>query len=136
MFVYGTLRPGGFYWDDYCRGRARVVSAARIRGDLFDLPVGYPAAWLEGGGWVRGDVLELDGPGALRRIDGLEGFDPEGPPERNEYDRRRVEAFDSEGGALGPVWAYGMSRERIRAMGGVRIESGAWPPPAMSHPGH
>jgi len=127
VFVYGTLQPGGLYWDRFCEGRVEVVGRARIRGRLYDLPVGYPGVWLEGPGWVRGVVLDLAGPGVLRGIDGLEGFDPEGPVEENEYERRRVEAFDEEGNSLGLVWAYGMSPGRIAGEGGSLVENGVWP---------
>lgn len=127
VFVYGTLQPGGFYWSRFCEGRAEVVGRARVRGHLYDLSVGYPGVWLDGAGWVWGVLLELAGPRVLQAIDGLEGFDPNRPAEQNEYERRRVEAFDEEGNSLGRVWVYGMSPKRIGEMGGCLLEDGIWP---------
>ncbi len=127
VFVYGTLQPGGFYWGRFCEGRAEVVGRAWIRGSLYDLPVGYPGVWLDGPGRVRGVVLDLAGPQVLRGIDGLEGFDPEGPADENEYERRRVEAFDEADNSLGFVWAYGMSPGKIAEENGSLVENGIWP---------
>ena len=126
VFVYGTLKPGGLYWPRFCEGRVCAVREARVRGCLFDLDLGYPALRLGGSEWVRGVVLDLAGPEVLRGIDRLEGFEPGRDEDRNEYTRRRAEAFDPGGGALGPVWTYEMAADKIEAAGGRRIPDGVW----------
>jgi len=127
VFVYGTLQPGGLYWDRFCEGRVEVVGPAKVPGTLYGLPAGYPALSLEGEGWVHGVILELDSADTLAGIDGLEGFRPGRPSEENEYDRRKVEAFDGNGSPLGPVWTYAMDLGRIKQAGGRFIESDSWP---------
>ena len=126
VFVYGTLRPGGFYWKDFCEGRVARAQRARARGRLFALPVGYPAARFGGEEWIRGHVLELTDEDALVGFDRLEGFRPGRSPAENEYERRRVEIFDEEGRSLGKVWAYEMEARRIAEAGGVEIPEGRW----------
>lgn len=127
VFVYGTLKPGGYYWDRFCEGKVERWWPARIHGEIYDLPVGYPAAFLGGEGWIVGVILELTNRSALVGLDHLEGFDPADPEsDRNEYRRMRVEAWPDSAGQPETVWAYGMSREAIRRSGGVWIESGNW----------
>ncbi len=126
VFVYGTLKPGGLYWPGFCEGRVRAVREARVRGRLYGLDPGYPALRLGGSEWVRGVVLDLADPGVLRGIDRLEGFEPGRDEQRNEYTRRRVEAFDPGGGSLGPVWTYEMDTDKIQASGGRLIPDGVW----------
>lgn len=43
LFAYGTLKRGSWNHDAYCRGYTNVV-AARVQGDLYELPIGFPAA--------------------------------------------------------------------------------------------
>ncbi|MFP4494273.1 MAG: gamma-glutamylcyclotransferase [Puniceicoccaceae bacterium] len=126
VFVYGTLKPGGLYWPRFCAGRVRAVRGARVRGRLYDLDAGYPALRIGGTEWVRGVVLDLAGPEVLRGIDRLEGFEPGRAEDRNEYNRRRTEAFDPGGEALGCVWTYEMDLRRIEASGGRLIPEGVW----------
>lgn len=127
VFVYGTLQPGGLYWQSYCAGRVRSVSAARIHGKLYDLHIGYPGLRLEGEGWVKGCLLELPKPEDLARIDQLEGYDPARSEAANEYIRRRVACFDSFGEILGEAWAYEVSKAELSRCSGTWIESGVWP---------
>ncbi|MFO8027172.1 MAG: gamma-glutamylcyclotransferase family protein [Opitutales bacterium] len=46
VFVYGTLKPGGRYWPEFCEGKVGEPIPAKIRGALYDLHVGYPGLWL------------------------------------------------------------------------------------------
>jgi gamma-glutamylcyclotransferase (GGCT)/AIG2-like uncharacterized protein YtfP len=41
VFVYGTLKQGGRNHPAYCRG-ILAVEPARVLGQLYDLPAGYP----------------------------------------------------------------------------------------------
>ncbi|MGE9290015.1 MAG: gamma-glutamylcyclotransferase family protein [Puniceicoccales bacterium] len=128
VFVYGTLKPGGFYWPRFCEGKVEQWVPARVRGSVYHLPVGYPAAHFDRNeGWIEGVVLELSDVAALRGLDSLEGFDPGNPrSEQNDYRRLRVEAELRGSGQCEMVWAYEMSLEKIQLEGGSLVESGNW----------
>lgn len=128
VFVYGTLKPGGRYWPEFCAGKlAAEPVAAKIRGELHDLHVGYPGLLLKGDKWVMGYVLELAEAADFLRLDFLEGYEPGRPEAENEYNRLRVACFSTAGKALGEVWAYEMTAATMARHQGTRIESGDWP---------
>jgi gamma-glutamylcyclotransferase (GGCT)/AIG2-like uncharacterized protein YtfP len=126
VFVYGTLKPGGYYWPEFCEGKVSAAVRAKIRGELFDLHVGYPGLLLRGEGWVQGWVLtfpvELD----FLELDRLEGFVPGRSQSENEYNRLQVPCFAAEGAALGDVWAYEITEATMRRCKRTRIEDGNW----------
>jgi len=127
VFVYGTLKPGGRFWPKYCEGKVAAVVPARIQGELYDLHLGYPGLLLRGEDWVRGFILSFPEAADFAEVDRLEGYSPTRPPERNEYDRVRVDCFDAEGRPLGRVWVYAMTEERLRRLGATRLCGGDWP---------
>jgi gamma-glutamylcyclotransferase (GGCT)/AIG2-like uncharacterized protein YtfP len=86
VFVYGTLVPGGRYYDVV----DRFVGAHRpatVRGHLYDTGQGYPAAtFADDAPELRGVVLTLtDAEAALAHLDRFEG---------DEYRRVRVTTSD------------------------------------------
>jgi gamma-glutamylcyclotransferase (GGCT)/AIG2-like uncharacterized protein YtfP len=125
VFVYGTLKPGGRYHEPYCGGRVRSYCEAIAYGDLYDLPVGYPAM-TKGDRPIQGVVLTLTHPDDLRHIDQLEGHDPDRPSDENEYERSHVEVFDLQGQSLGTVWMYWMPLERVHRLGGTYYAGNCW----------
>jgi gamma-glutamylcyclotransferase (GGCT)/AIG2-like uncharacterized protein YtfP len=128
VFVYGTLKPGGHYWHQFCAGKVAAALPAKIRGQLYDLQVGYPGVYLGGEGWVRGYVLRFPNRDDFEQLDVLEGFVPGRPTEQNEYLRVRVQCFSPEDDALlGEVWAYEMTAATFRRHTAQRIEDGNWP---------
>lgn len=77
VFVYGTLKPGGTYHQQYCAPYLQTVRLAQVRGLLYDLPLlGYPAMTLSDG-WVKGYWFRLDA-AAMPGLDYLEGYSPDG----------------------------------------------------------
>ena len=127
VFVYGTLKPGGHYWPEFCKGKlAAEPVAAKIRGALYDLHVGYPGLLLKDAGWVQGYVLEFKTEKDFLRLDYLEGYLPERSESQNEYNRLKVPCFAVDGQALGEVWAYEMTVATAARHGGTRIASGDW----------
>ncbi len=145
VFVYGTLQPGGHYWEAYCEGKVRpwaplggkpqLAWPARVRGLLHALNTGYPAL-VEGESWACGCLLCLKDVEALRGFDALEDYDPYGLPELNEYNRHAVPAFAAEGEAsFGLVWTYFMQAEMARQLGGVPLPDGRWPVTGDATPG-
>jgi len=125
VFVYGTLKPGGYYWPRFCEGRVDSMSRARVRGRLFALPMGYPALVL-GDGWAWGYLLTLRDSAVLKGFDTLEDFDPSRPAEENEYQRVKVDVVLENGATDGGVWAYVMDVEKVNALRGVIITNGEW----------
>ena len=111
VFVYGTLKPGGFYWQRFW--------------EVYHLPIGYPASVFGGDCWIQGVVLEMKDIEAMKGLDSLEGFDPYRTV-GNDYRRLRVEVFDLESDRVDRVWSYEMDLRKIVGQGGIRVESGNW----------
>jgi gamma-glutamylcyclotransferase (GGCT)/AIG2-like uncharacterized protein YtfP len=126
VFVYGTLKPGGHNWPRFCEGKVSEERPAKIRGELYDLHVGYPGMLLRGQDWVRGYVLTLPADSDFLELDRLEGFVPGRAESKNEYNRLRVPCFSVAGVSLGEVWAYEMTVATMRRYVSTRIEDGNW----------
>ena len=72
LFVYGTLRRGGS--NDIARiaPDARFVTAARVRGRLYDVSGRWPSLVLDAtAGWVTGEIYAVP-PHAWPALDALE----------------------------------------------------------------
>jgi gamma-glutamylcyclotransferase (GGCT)/AIG2-like uncharacterized protein YtfP len=87
LFVYGSLMEGFFNYEKIFSGRVISRTPARVRGILYHQSrKGYPAI-IPGGGWVRGEFLEMkDFPRILAVSDELENYF--GDAGNNEYERR------------------------------------------------
>lgn len=129
MFVYGTLKPGGAYHQQYCAPYLKKAQPAQVRGLLYDLPaLGYPVMTL-GKGWVRGYLFELDAI-ALPGLDYLEGYippDQQTPHEEQdfeeEYIRQRATVFDLAGQPIEEAWIYIMDTPPPEA---IWLAKGEW----------
>jgi gamma-glutamylcyclotransferase (GGCT)/AIG2-like uncharacterized protein YtfP len=124
IFVYGTLKPGHSNYGCCCD---HVLSAetAMVRGQLFALPVGYPAMTL-GDQWVLGYRLMFADEQILLALDELEDYSLHRPSHRNEYQRVWVEMFNREGQSLGEGWTYRMDANRVQRYQGRLVDSGEW----------
>jgi len=127
VFVYGTLKPGGHYWPEFCAGKVDEPIPALIKGELYDLHVGYPGLRLKGDDWVQGYLLSFYEEKDFLRLDVLEGYDPNRQYPDNEYIRLKVPCFTKEGKALGEVWTYEMTDRTMNHCNGTRISDGNWP---------
>ncbi len=126
VFVYGTLKPGGRYYQHYCVGRITQADPAIAIGQLYHFPrVGYPAM-VEGHNTVHGYVLHLADPSLLRELDILEGYTPGIRSGTTTYDRRRIQTYRPSGQPLTIAWVYQMQVEQIQRFGGVLVPSGNW----------
>ena len=125
LFVYGTLKPGGVNYQRYCAGKAVEEKQAIAFGQLFDLPIGYPAMTL-GERKVQGFVLTFADSAILSLLDELEDYDPNRMPQDNEYNRQPIETYDLEGQSLGLAWVYLMTLEQVQRLGGLLIPSNWW----------
>ena len=125
VFVYGTLKPGEVNYQRYCEGKVIAAQPAIAFGQLFDLPIGYPAM-ITGNSPVRGFLLTFTEPTLLTVLDKLEDYNPQRNPEDNEYYRQQVTIFDLTNQVLGQAWIYLMQPERVQRLGGTLISSGCW----------
>lgn len=126
VFVYGTLRPGGYYARKICTPYPHDYTPAVVDGRLYHLRPGYPGL-THGPDPVRGEVLSFDDPALLRDLDRLEDFHPNAPPARNLYLRETTQARDpATGHPLGEVQIYRMTEDRVRQYGGVYLAEGEW----------
>lgn len=151
VFVYGTLKPGGRYWRRLCAGRVKGCFPAWIQGQLFDLPVGYPAvvASEDADAVVHGFVLRFapaEGEEVLQDLDDLEGYDPTDPESPdNEYRRfpclaypreltpeeqafPKVRAYRMEDAPAAPrqCWAYFMQADVAASLRATPIGKPSW----------
>ena len=126
VFVYGTLKPGGTYWPDFCEGKVDKPVPAKIRGKLYDLNVGYPGLKLTGDHWVHGFILKFQHEEDLLRVDYLEGYEPGRPASKNEYNRVKVPCFTLDCEELGAHWAYEMTDRTVERLECTLIPSGIW----------
>lgn len=125
VLVYGTLRRGMANHDRFCFDVLDVIPAWTT-GRLYALPYGFPAMVPAADGRVIGEILTFPDPvAALRRLDHLEGFRPDGP---RHYDRIVVEAHPLAGGEPVRAWCYVYSSDRISVLAGEarRLPGGAW----------
>lgn len=138
LFVYGTLKPGGCYYREYCAGRTSMEQPAQTRGRLTHLSAGYPAL-LEGTDWVQGHLLEFTEAteNVLAAIDRLEDYDPARLAVHNEYQRITIPIYDANLNSLGTAWTYIMTEEKATTLGAVYLPTGEWDQrtaPAVTHP--
>ncbi len=125
VFVYGTLKPGECNYLRYCEGKVVDACPAIARGQLFALPIGYPAM-VVGEGNVCGFLLYFAQEDILDDLDRLEDYHPLREPTQNEYQRQEIAIFDLNFQSLGTAWAYFMLPDRVRSLGGIWLRDGTW----------
>ncbi|HEY9737818.1 MAG TPA: gamma-glutamylcyclotransferase family protein [Trichocoleus sp.] len=125
VFVYGTLKPGERYYEQFCAPYVLGAVDAIAPGRLYDLPLGYPAMTLEEG-QVRGVRLTFADPAVLRRLDEFEDYYPDRPEEESEYRRLERPLTGLDGEPLGTAWAYTMPLLLIERLGGKWLPKGVW----------
>jgi gamma-glutamylcyclotransferase (GGCT)/AIG2-like uncharacterized protein YtfP len=125
VFVYGTLKPGESNYQYYCGGKSIEEIKAYTFGNLYSLPVGYPAM-TEGKNKVLGYLLSFSNAEILKSLDRLEGYREGQPSQLNEYCRQEINVYNLSGESLGLAWSYFMSETKVRQFNGVFLESGWW----------
>ena len=125
VFVYGTLKPNEANYAKYCAGKAIAKQLAIAYGELFALPMGYPAMIL-GNHQVHGYLLSFPDVSILDSLDDLEDYQCDRAASENLYDRQQIEVFDLEGSSLGFAWAYFMTEEQVTKFAGIAQLDGCW----------
>lgn len=131
VFVYGTLKPGGRYHEDFCQNQCLTVEAAKVKGTLYDLALDYPAMQAqrlpETQGWVYGTLLGFKSSQILKELDRLEGYHANKSSEVNEYQRVHCNCYRLSGALIGRVWTYVMEDIQLARYRHTVIPSGNWP---------
>ena len=150
MFFYGTLKRGQRNHERFCGG-ALSVEKGTLRGDLYDVHLGYPALvvpeesiYAFGTGDFRrdaeeqqqlghGQVQSLDGPRVLgeifafddpkSRLPALDRLEGFDPTEASSHYRRVLLPVETNGGSVLLAWAY-----VVEASSGSHLPGGRWPP--------
>lgn len=131
VFVYGTLKPGGRYYQRYCGQYSPKAWPALVCGQLYDFPqLGYPAMTV-GEGWVQGVVLVFSQPlsvctAILQGLDTLEGYQADRSDVDNEYVRVQMQTFSLRRQPGQCVWGYVMDAESVRSQQGIYLPNGFW----------
>ncbi|AFY36149.1 gamma-glutamylcyclotransferase [Calothrix sp. PCC 7507] len=125
VFVYGTLKPGEANYQKYCADKVVDAQRATAQGQLFALPMGYPAMTL-GYDQVHGYLLSFADLGVLHDLDDLEDYQPARQVSENLYNRQQIEVFNLQKISLAWAWVYLMTPDRVSKIGGVRQPDGWW----------
>jgi gamma-glutamylcyclotransferase (GGCT)/AIG2-like uncharacterized protein YtfP len=125
VFVYGTLKPGEIYYQEYCAGKVVSAKQAIAYGELFSLPVGYPAMTY-GDNPVYGYLLEFGDRNILSALDLIEDYHPSRQNSKNLYNREQVEIFDFQRKIQARAWVYLMSKYRVDQLAGKPQINGWW----------
>ena len=122
IFVYGTLKVGGYFSPPFNNKRLSTQPAT-VKGTLYDLG-GFPGLSLEGSDVVHGELhLYKDFSLVLRHMDLIEGFSAN-RGRNNLYARQTFEVKTPNGKQLAEL--YTINPMVVRRFGKV-LKSGAWP---------
>lgn len=127
VFVYGTLKPGEINYQRFCTGKVIDAQKATTLGQLFALPMGYPAM-TNGTEVIHGYLLTFGDSQILNVLDELEDYQRAREISINLYNRESAEVYDLKGWSLGRAWIYVMNPERVIKLGGIHLVDGCWNP--------
>lgn len=125
VFVYGTLKPGEANYQKYCVRKVVSAQRATTRGQIFALPMGYPAMTL-GASLVHGYLLSFADSRILSELDELEDYQSTRKISENLYNRQQVEVFNLQEVSLAWAWVYLMTPHRVNQIGGILQPDGWW----------
>jgi gamma-glutamylcyclotransferase (GGCT)/AIG2-like uncharacterized protein YtfP len=150
MFFYGTLKRGERNHERFCGG-ALHVEEGTVRGEVYDLPFGYPALvvpresihaygtgdfardveeqWRLGRGpaplmegpRVFGEIFAFDDPES--RLPALDRLEGFDPSDASSHYRRVLLPIQTTEGSVLLAWAYVVEKSS-----GSRLPGGRWPP--------
>jgi gamma-glutamylcyclotransferase (GGCT)/AIG2-like uncharacterized protein YtfP len=116
LFIYGTLMQGQSL-EGYLAGLS--PRPARVQGQLFRLPAGYPALVQNNqDNWVHGELVSLPTMSRLTVLYMIEGVN------KGLFSRKKIPVHLSS--QTLHAWAYVMSLQKIESMRGQPLPSGDW----------
>ena len=119
IFVYGTLKVGGFYADSF-NGVRKEVKEAQVHGKIYG-GAGYPRLILCEDSVVHGELHTYDRPDeVIKAMDRIEGYRGEG--KSNLYNRKKVKVMTADGEEEAYIYEYAAGLEKDAEV----IESGKW----------
>ena len=124
VFVYGTLKVGGHFADDFDEFRVKSTPAALKGHALFNLGW-FPTvvSSITKGSEVHGELHEYKHPDVvMRAFDRIEGYT--GKSDTDLYDRKRVEVT-TEDGEVHEAYIYVFAQKL--PSDAQKIENGTWP---------
>jgi len=120
VFVYGTLKVGGYFAEGLDKARKSSVPA-KATGKLINIDNRFPGL-IDGDGTVHGEIHEYDQfDRVLMVMDGIEGYTKRDP--ENSLYRRRVIEVETDAGETEEVYAYFFNRA---ADEWDEVKSGIW----------
>ena len=128
VFVYGTLKLGGFYADQFDDFRIDSIKGY-IEGDLYDLG-NFPGILLSGKNKIYGELHRYsDFSSVVERMDRIEGYHEEDHPD-NFYERKTVEVTTETGEIMEAV-AYSLASKQLldyveEKGDSIKVENGVW----------
>jgi gamma-glutamylcyclotransferase (GGCT)/AIG2-like uncharacterized protein YtfP len=125
VFVYGTLKPNQENFPKYCEGKVIAQQQAIAYGELFALPMGYPAM-IRGDDLVYGYLLSFKDVNILESLDELEDYHSDRPISENLYHRQQIEVFNLTQNSLGLAWVYLMTSDQVSLLDGIPQFDGIW----------
>src|SRR5918998_1156558 len=150
MFFYSTLKRGERNHERFCGGGLSVEEGA-VRGDVYDLPFGYPALVVPGGSIhafgtgdfardaeqqrrldhgpvpllkgprVFGEIFSFDDPES--RLPALDRLEGFDPADASSHYRRVLLPVETNEGSVLLAWAY-----VVEESAGRHLPRGKWPP--------
>lgn len=124
VFVYGTLKKGGYYSHGFNKERVSVTPAKMVGGTMYNLG-GFPGLVLGGNDIVNGELhLYKEFSKVVRRLDRIEGFRKQNY-ECNLYNKHVVEVETQDGRTV-KAMVYTINTHRINLKGCEKVENGTW----------
>ncbi|MED4909252.1 gamma-glutamylcyclotransferase [Brevibacillus centrosporus] len=127
VFVYGTLLEGFMNHALYAKPYDCEVQPAKIKGEVYHLPQGYPGL-LAGNDDVIGEILLFSPEVFEKAISALDELETYFGPEdsRNEYERIEVSAVLVQTGEEVIAYVYRYLDAEYVKQWGTRIQDGDW----------
>ena len=121
FFVYGTLKVGGFYANNFDRLRKSSVKA-KIKGTMFNVHNHYPAVVPSEVDEVQGELHYYDSEDEVTQaMDRIEGYS-KGHGSKNLYVRKRVDV-ELEDGSTIQASTYFFNRDTEKL---TKVADGVW----------
>ena len=124
VFVYGTLKVGGYYAENF--DRVRVSSRrATLKGEMFSF-INFPGISLDGDNTIIGEIHEYDEiTSVMKVLDKIEGCSGKVGKKDDLYNREVTQVTTSTGKEHAWVYTINVKNRDMLASSDI-VESGEW----------